>query len=207
MPEPLPPVDDELAELLEAVANRDLSSADQKRLAERLAADPDARVAFIQATAFDAMLSHEFPSAEPRVASSALDLPDGEPNAPTSGLDDSQSQRQWPAASAVGSRVWTKPLLFTLAGIAASALIVIALAPWRSTPNPVATIASSEDAAWESELPTTPGSELTPGLLSLKTGVATVRFHSGAEVIVEAPAQLELLSSMRGRLIVRRGRG
>ncbi|PAY16095.1 iron dicitrate transport regulator FecR [Rhodopirellula sp. SM50] len=72
---------------------------------------------------------------------------------------------------------------------------------WSSEPSSVATLTSSENAAWESDLPTTPGSELTPGLLRLRTGVATVRFHSGAEVIVEAPAQLELVSSMRGKLL------
>ena len=75
MSEPVPPIDDELTELLEAVANRDLTPAQQERLAERLAADACARVAFIQATAFDAMLSHEFPAPEPYVASSALEIP------------------------------------------------------------------------------------------------------------------------------------
>lgn len=72
---------------------------------------------------------------------------------------------------------------------------------WSSAPRSVATLESSENAAWESELPTMPGSKLSPGILSLRTGVATVRFHSGAEVVVEAPAQLELLSPMRGKLI------
>lgn len=196
MPERIPPVDDELTELLEAVANRNLSTADKNRLAERLASDSDARAAFIKATAFDAMLSHEFPSAEPRVASSALDLPD-EPTALASGV--AQRSNNGPATSPVGSR--KRLLSLSMAGIAASVLIVISLAPWHLTPKPVATLASSEDAAWESELPTTPGSELTPGLLRLRTGVATIRFHSGAEVVVEAPAQLELVSSMRGRLL------
>ena len=48
MSKPVPPMDDELTELLEAVANRDLTSAQQERLAERLEADADARGAFIQ---------------------------------------------------------------------------------------------------------------------------------------------------------------
>lgn len=185
MPDRIPPVDDELAELLEAIANRDLSRAEQKRLTKRLEADSNARAAFIQATAFDAMLSHEFPSSEPEVASSALDLPDVE--------------RSSPSPQGTGRRVGF--LSFALASVAALAMILITLFPWDSTPQPIATLASSEDAAWESELPTTPGSELTPGLLSLKTGVATVRFHSGAAVVVEAPAQLELVSSMRAKLL------
>ncbi len=64
----------------------------------------------------------------------------------------------------------------------------------------VATLVSSEDAAWESELPTALNSRLKPGSLELKQGMATVRFDSGAAVTLEAPARLEILSPMRGRL-------
>ncbi|MCG6158025.1 FecR domain-containing protein [Rubinisphaera margarita] len=90
-----------------------------------------------------------------------------------------------------------------LSAIAAGLFVAIGFQwwHWSSESGSVATLTSSENAAWESELPTTPGSELTPGVLSLRTGVATVRFHSGAEVIVEAPAQLQLISSMRGKLL------
>jgi hypothetical protein len=78
MSKSIPPFDDELTELLEAVANRDLTSNQRKRLAERLAEDSDARKAFIQATALDAMLSYEFPATEFRVASSVLEIPESE---------------------------------------------------------------------------------------------------------------------------------
>ncbi len=93
--------------------------------------------------------------------------------------------------------------LMLISAIAAGLLVAVGGQWWRwsSTPTSVATLQSSENAAWESELPTTPGSELMPGVLSLRTGVATIRFQSGAELVVEAPAQLELVSSMRGRLL------
>ena len=85
---------------------------------------------------------------------------------------------------------------------AIAAVVVIAFAALRlASPNRVATLVSSENAAWESELPTTPGSKLGPGLLRLKAGIATLRFDSGAVVVLEAPAQMELVSTMRGRLI------
>ncbi|MEM9645387.1 MAG: iron dicitrate transport regulator FecR, partial [Planctomycetota bacterium] len=58
----------------------------------------------------------------------------------------------------------------------------------------------SENAAWESDLPTSPGASLMAGSLDLKTGVATIRFLSGAELVVEAPARLELFSTMRAKL-------
>lgn len=89
-----------------------------------------------------------------------------------------------------------------ISAVAVVLIVAVGIQWWQlsSGPSPVATLASSENAAWESELPTMPGSELSPGLLSLRTGVATIRFHSGAEVVVEAPAQLELVSSMRAKL-------
>lgn len=93
--------------------------------------------------------------------------------------------------------------LMLVSAIAVGLLVAVEIQWWHSASGPksVATLESSENAAWESELPTTPGSELTPGLLHLRTGVAMVRFHSGAEVVVEAPAELELMSPMRGRLL------
>lgn len=67
-------------------------------------------------------------------------------------------------------------------------------------PEPVATLLSNENAAWESSLPTSVGSRLAPGIMNLKSGVATIRFSSGAEVTLEAPAQIELNHEMEGKL-------
>ncbi|MEM7699107.1 MAG: iron dicitrate transport regulator FecR [Verrucomicrobiota bacterium] len=66
---------------------------------------------------------------------------------------------------------------------------------------PVATLLSSEGAAWESELPTAVGSELTAGTMKLRSGLATVRFHSGAELTIEAPAEISIDSPMRAALL------
>ncbi|MGC6448818.1 MAG: iron dicitrate transport regulator FecR [Rubripirellula sp.] len=188
MPEPMPPIDDELEELLEAVANRDLTQDDRERLAERLAMDSDARAAFIESTALEAMLSHEFPASLPQVASSALELP-----------EQNQSSNSVHPMLREASR--TNPLLLLLSAVAASILLAVVFLPIRNKSNPVATIASSENAAWESMLPTKPGSELAPGVLELKSGIATIRFSSGAVVTLEAPAQFEVISDMRGKLI------
>lgn len=67
--------------------------------------------------------------------------------------------------------------------------------------GPVATLVSNENAAWESCLPTTPGSELPPGRMSLKSGVATIEFRSGVIVTLEAPSEFELVDSMRSKLV------
>jgi hypothetical protein len=65
----------------------------------------------------------------------------------------------------------------------------------------IATIQSCEDAAWESNLPTTPGSELIPGTLKLRRGLATIELRSGASLVLEGPAEIELISTMKTRLV------
>lgn len=184
MPEETSPPDEELMQLLEAVANRELTPTQQARLSERLAADPKTRDAYIRAVAFDAMLTHEHPPSETRLAASALDLPGAEHNQDAA----LPPQTAWPK--------WVTPV-----NMLAAILLMITFVPRMTGPSPVATLVSSENASWESSLPTTPGSQLLPGVLQLKSGIATVRFLSGAEVILEAPAQLELITPTRGKLI------
>ncbi|MEM0968828.1 MAG: FecR domain-containing protein [Verrucomicrobiota bacterium] len=101
--------------------------------------------------------------------------------------------RQWSVPSTIAAVLLLTALLSTL--------FFVSKTNGPSSPAPaVATLLSSENAAWESILPTLPGSALSPGALHLKAGVATIRFTSGAEVILEAPTQLVLQSPMRARL-------
>jgi hypothetical protein len=61
----------------------------------------------------------------------------------------------------------------------------------------IATLTKTEDCIWMgSSLPTTPGSKLYAGSLNLLKGLATIKFSSGAEMIIEAPAEVELLNAM-----------
>src|SRR6056300_334798 len=64
----------------------------------------------------------------------------------------------------------------------------------------IATIQSCEDAAWESDLPTIPGSELTSGILKLRRGLASIELRSGVSFVLEGPAEVELISAMKTRL-------
>lgn len=91
----------------------------------------------------------------------------------------------------------------TLLAFAASFILAIGIIGYSffNTRESIATLASNENAAWESSLPTLEGSELNAGLMTLKSGVATIRFSSGAEVVLEAPAEIELQSAMQGKLI------
>lgn len=63
----------------------------------------------------------------------------------------------------------------------------------------VAVLTRSVDAAWDdTELPTTIGSTLPPGRLRLKSGLAQLEFYGGATVVLQGPADFELLDIDRG---------
>ncbi|GAA4446685.1 FecR domain-containing protein [Novipirellula rosea] len=102
-----------------------------------------------------------------------------------------------PVVSAIGSRVGIK-----WAVVATLAVVILVAVGWNlfSSPDGVATLVSSEDAAWVSGLPTSVGSHLPAGELQLISGIATLRFDSGATMILEAPARLELQTDMRAFL-------
>ena len=111
-----------------------------------------------------------------------------------------EAQRRTPTLTiAPANRKSGLLVLFAFATLAASLTLAIGMWVWQ--PSAIATLTSSEDAAWESELPTRPGSELVPGTLRLKSGIATIEFRSGSELIIESPAHIELISEMRAKLI------
>lgn len=65
------------------------------------------------------------------------------------------------------------------------------------TARPIATLTASDGTRWQGgALPTHLGARLTPGRLRLAGGLATIAFDSGAVVVVQAPAELELVSAM-----------
>ena len=89
-------------------------------------------------------------------------------------------------------------------GMAASlAAAVLSVLSDRDSPDTtvVAMIESADEAAWVSAQPTTVGSELSAGEVELKTGIAEMRFRSGAVVALEAPARLTIIDAMRCRLM------
>ena len=117
-------------------------------------------------------------------------------------MGDSLVQEELQSVSVLGrARIVRHRLAWAICGTAA-ALVLGLLGWWQlAKPSFVATLVSSEYAAWESSLPTTPGAQLKPGFLKLESGVAAIRFHSGAEVFLEAPAHLVLETPMRARLL------
>ena len=67
-------------------------------------------------------------------------------------------------------------------------------------PKTIADLVSAENASWESSLPTEPGSPLSKGYMKLTEGIGTIRFRSGAEIMLEAPAKLTMKSAMKAKL-------
>ena len=108
------------------------------------------------------------------------------------------------AAPVSAERKIISPIFRPVAWLAAAAAVVLLGAlGWMqfSRPAVIATLVSGEHAAWESSLPTAPGSALAAGYLKLTSGIATIEFKSGARVVLEAPAHLVLETPMRGRLL------
>lgn len=175
--------DKELAELLEAVANRDISPAKQERLVERLKAAPDARAEFIRATAFEAMLAYEFPVADARVASSALDIQGSEPT----------------ARRARG---------FRNAWLATTAVIVLLLG-WitfqhdhgvsDNAADVVARFGTLDDSRWmDPAANVSAGDAVRVGQrIELSSGTVEVLFNSGARLSIVGPAIVEPRSGNR----------
>ncbi|MFM1944396.1 MAG: hypothetical protein RI897_3378 [Verrucomicrobiota bacterium] len=77
-----------------------------------------------------------------------------------------------------------------------------------STSNAVAMLTRTVAAQWDREAePPRAGGPLDPGWLRLESGMAQVVFYSGARVVIEGPAEVELLSPSEafcrtGRLLV-----
>ena len=93
-------------------------------------------------------------------------------------------------------------VLGAAACLLAGAMVPLLLEPDKApAPATVATLVKSHGCKWGgSTLPTVEGSRITAGTFELMEGLATLRFDSGAEVVLEAPATLEIIDAMNCRL-------
>ncbi|MDF1862353.1 MAG: FecR domain-containing protein [Verrucomicrobiales bacterium] len=91
-----------------------------------------------------------------------------------------------------------RPIMALLVGAAAAVLVLATILTLKDDqPASVGRIVSSELAGWQSDQPTIEGAEFGPGTYLLQRGVATLGFHSGAEMILEGPAKIEVVSEMQ----------
>ncbi len=160
----------QLIEQAERYTDGRLSEAEATVLDQRLKTDPEARRVFAEALHLGAELRHESNS--------------------------SFAAAPVPAAERAPFHWWQ---------YAAAIVLCISAGMWFSPraqkSKTVATLTKAQQCQWAgSSLPTVQGARLSPGLLDLTDGLATLKFDSGAEVIMEAPATIEVLDSMNCRL-------
>ncbi|MBL9117335.1 MAG: DNRLRE domain-containing protein [Verrucomicrobiaceae bacterium] len=85
--------------------------------------------------------------------------------------------------------------------VMAACVTLVAVMLWNRKPQ-VATLVEADRCQWAgSDLPTTVGSRLSAGTLSLVQGMATLKFASGATITIEAPTKIELRDRMHCRLV------
>ena len=159
-----------LLELWERARDGQISEAEQITLNDLIQNDPKARRFFAEAALLDAELRHADKDAF---------------HQPATNQQKSQASWYWHGVTA------------------AAAAIVAAGAVWllNEPPAPVATLTKARACKWgNSALPTVEGALLAPGMLELVEGIATLKFKSGAEVVLEAPVSLEIISSMACRI-------
>lgn len=91
------------------------------------------------------------------------------------------------------------PVRWTIAAAMAASIAILATFLWQrpQEPGPFATLENVRGARWDSgDLSTAQGSRIGRGTLRLSEGLATIRFDSGAELTIEAPAEVHLSDAM-----------
>ena len=177
-----------LMELCERYADEKLSAAEVGALEAELRADAEARAFFAQALHQRAELCfddswHAAMSATPASDAAAADL------------------HAEPARPAPLRTTWWRYGI-TAAAAACLTFALVWLPSLRD--GSVATLVRAQQCQWAgSSLPTVEGARLKPGMLDLMEGLAVIRFDSGAELVLEAPATVEVLDGMNCKL--RRG--
>jgi len=178
-----------LLELSERAQDNALNETEKAEFNALLRESPEARTLLAQALQLQAELRFD-----ERLTRDLLNGPENVIPLPT------------PAAKANGKlRVgFISSLAASLLLLGALAYVVLqppAVAPGIAAPPTIATVIKASHCKWAgSTLPTAEGSRVSKGTLELVEGLATLRFDSGAEVVLEAPATLELIDAMNCRL-------
>jgi Concanavalin A-like lectin/glucanases superfamily len=161
-------MNEELSQLMDALRDGTIEDAQVARLDQLLAEHPEALDQFVERAWLQSDLRHQL---------------GGRPAAP---------------ALPGRRRLW-KPLA------AAAALLAVGLLFWTTKSDPgnpsyegCAVLTRALEPKWDAATPPAIGSVLPKGRLSLISGSIQVEFFSGARVILEGPADFELLSANEG---------
>ncbi|MCK5000361.1 MAG: NPCBM/NEW2 domain-containing protein, partial [Anaerohalosphaera sp.] len=97
-------------------------------------------------------------------------------------------------------REFSKLSIFAFIFSAAAMLFIMVLVMMTPVKLPVAVLTDSIGAEWTDRDSIERYEVLHPGLMSLQRGIAKITFEYGAEVLIEGPAEIELLSFEKMRL-------
>jgi hypothetical protein len=201
---------DELRLLMDALCEECITAEQMTRLEQMVLSSPEAEAFYVQFMSMHAGLRRHFRGLSSRAGERLQRHIAGTgPNAPT-------RPETEPATLPRGRssrRRWAL-LLTGLSGAAAAAVLALLLlqrsppssgdgAPFAE-PNDVsiAVLAQAVGTSWEETgLPTQEGTPLPAGRMRLQQGLARIEFYSGATVILEGPAELELVSSEKARCV------
>jgi ferric-dicitrate binding protein FerR (iron transport regulator) len=176
---------------------------DEARLQEleaRLRDDPEARREFVRYARLHTDLHFELRARE--ASERVLDAIGREPES-QSAMASPASQSCHPTQPAPAPRPsFARRRAFVLTAVAAGLLVAVGLGWWALRPSEaqseVAWLVNAQNCTWTGG---EPPRDLRPGkLLSVERGLAEFQFQCGARVILEGPAQLELLSATSARL-------
>jgi hypothetical protein len=192
----------ELRSLLDALCEEAITAEQVKRLEALVLAYPAAEAYYVQYMSLFAGLCRHFAGVASPTQQSLLNHLEAAPTkAVVPGPGCPRPVSPWYRRRRV--LAWGS---LALTGVAAGLLLMVALAkpphhlpllahPDERVDNTIAVLLQAPGAEWEkSNLPTRVGSPLPPGLLRLKSGFAHLEFYSGATVILEGPAEFQLIS-------------
>lgn len=212
------PEADEFRALLDRLFEDRITPQEVARLEELMLARPEAEAYYVQSLGLYADLAHAL-AAPTKSAEEALRRRLGAaapPLARTPGRSTPRRMLRFVAAAAaalvsvLAAGWWAFPRMFP-AGKPRAEVVTGELSPFEEAPaerfsNTVALVRDDSSAEWEpGTAPIHTGSTLPPGHLHLKSGFAEIEFYSGATVVLEGPADFEIVSSMeafctRGKL-------
>lgn len=192
----------EMSGLLDALCEESITPEQVQRLERLVLTVPQAEAYYLQYMSLFADVSRRFTVPNPETPRESL-----------AKLDPNKADPR-PALPRGGRRMFQQVLL--LSAVAAALLVAVVLwprtfrQPVATTPEPVddsvALVLQAPGAAWEdTTTPPRAGAPLTPGWLRIKSGFVQMQFYSGATVILEGPAELQVVSRMeafcaRGKL-------